>query len=1541
MTDTSLPPGTRERLAQLSPERRALVEQKLREMAAGARASVAPAPASETIPRRASGAEIPLTPGQELLWELDHAVPGVVAYNVPRVLSVRGPLDVSAWQRALDALVERHEALRTRFVGDGARARQQVAAAEAVPLEQVDLRAMPAEAREVEAQRLVVARTRVRFDLARDQLLRGAVIRLDEERWVILLVTHHIVCDEWSRNVTFRELTQLHGAYAAGRAPSLAPLPVQYGDYAVWQREAMESGDFAAQLRYWREELSQLPVLDLPTDRPRTSTPSFDGARRRHVMSPVLLAGLRTLARNHDATLNMVLLAAYFTVLARHSAQDDIVVGSPISARRLVELEGLIGYFPNALVLRSRLGDDPTFGDLVRRTRQTCLAAYEHQDVPLEKLALELRSAGQLGLAPLFNVWFVMQAPETETLALGEAVVEPLMTDFATAKFDVLFGASEKPDGLHVVLEYRTALFDAETIDRFFAHLQSVLTAAVANPAERVSRLPLLDADERALVLERWNATDTPMPADATLSSLVDAQMARTPDAVAVEDEACALTYAELDRAATALARRLRASGVGAGTRVGLCADRSVEMVVALIAIVRAGGAYVPFDPEYPRDRLAFMLEDADVAVLLAPTALAASLPAHAAPVFALDGVAEAPPKVSAPDWPAPSPEDAAYMIYTSGSTGRPKGALNAHRGIVNRLLWMQSAYQLTARDVVLQKTPFSFDVSVWEFFWPLLTGARLVMARPGGHRDTGYLASVMAARGVTVCHFVPSMLRAFLADPASASAVTLRDVMASGEALAPDLVAVFARVLPRARLHNLYGPTECAVDVSHWTCPASTTAPAVVPIGRPVANTQLYVLDAHGAPCPIGVPGELYLAGVQVGMGYHRRPELTAERFVPDPFAARATRARGARMYRTGDRARWRNDGTVEYLGRLDFQVKVRGFRIELGEIEATLTQAPGVRDAAVMAHTDADGDTRLVAYVVTDDEAAGGDADSVDRWAAVFDTTYASADPVTDVPEAGFNIAGWISSYDKRPIPASEMREWVDQTCARILEGRPQRVLELGVGTGLLLFPIAPHVAHFHGLDIAAAGLTAIQADPAFAAIADRVTLGVAAAHEIDALPAGSVDVVVINSVAQYFPDAAYLVQVIEKAARLLAPGGRIFIGDLRLLPLLGTLHNSVALFEAPDDLSVADLRARTQQRLWHESELIVDPGLFDALRLHLPRIARVRVEPKRGWAVNELTKFRADVILEFDEARGVRASAGAMTATSLDDVRSLLRGEPPVLRLADLVDKRLAADLRAEALVASAPAQQTVRELRAQLARDASDASIHPEALAALDEHYEVWLHWPASGTRGRFDAELRHRTRATLVTLPATPRSGAIAPWDEFVHHAQPDAFAPEKVGGFRAHLGLSLPDYMIPAQFVRLAALPLTPSGKVDRKQLVPPAVTRSARPFVEPRTVTEHTVASLWAEVLRTDRVGVDDGFLELGGHSLLAMRIVGRVRREFGVSVGLTGLMRGETVAQFAQGLDALRAAPAGEDADVDEFSLAPVSREAFKRSAGDGPAT
>ncbi|HEX7239303.1 MAG TPA: amino acid adenylation domain-containing protein, partial [Longimicrobiaceae bacterium] len=630
---------------------------------------------------------------------------------------------------------------------------------------------------------------------------------------------------------------------------------------------------------------------------------------------------------------------------------------------------GLIGFFVNMLPLRGRLDGEPGFVELLRRVREAALGAFSHQELPFERLVEELGTERSLTHTPVFQVTFSLErAPGRDGgLSLGGVELEPFGTGEGAAKFDLQLALLDGGEGaLAGSVAVRAALWEAETVERMVRHFEVLLGEVVASPERRLSEIALLRGAERAQVLETWNATRVDYPR-AGLHELVSAQAARTPDAVAVLFQDRTLTYAELEEGANRLAHHLRRLGVGPELRVGVCAERSAELVVALLAVLKAGGAYVPLDPSYPAERLAYLLEDSAPPVLLTQEHLLERLPAHAAQLLCLDR--------DAGRWAAESPrtpalrldpDHLAYVIYTSGSTGRPKGAMNAHRGIVNRLLWMQEEYGLTQDDVVLQKTPFSFDVSVWEFFWPLLAGARLVLAKPDGHRDPAYLRELIEREGVTTLHFVPPMLQAFLEAGEPGRCGSVRRVMCSGEALPYELTERFREALPGAELHNLYGPTEAAVDVTYWACEARERR--VVPIGRPVANTRVYVLDGAGGPVPPGVPGELYLGGVQVGRGYLGRTELTAERFVPDPFSAEP----GARLYRTGDRARWTTAGEVEYLGRTDFQVKVRGFRVELGEVEAVLLGHGSVREAVVTVREDAPGDRRLVAYVVPDERAA-----------------------------------------------------------------------------------------------------------------------------------------------------------------------------------------------------------------------------------------------------------------------------------------------------------------------------------------------------------------------------------------------------------------------------------------------------------------------------------------------------------------------------------------------------------------------------------------
>ena len=943
-------------IANLSPEEREFLLQRLRQK----RKNASP---TKIKPQSRDSHTFPLSFAQQRLWFLEQLEPGSPFYNQPAAVRLTGALNLAVLEQSFNEIVRRHEILRTTFFMVEGQPVQAIAPTLTLTLPVVDLQELPEVARREEVRRIVAEEARQPFNLAEGPLLRGTLLQLGEAEHILLFTTHHIICDGWSRGVLIRELAALYEVFSSGKPSPLPELPIQYADFAVWQRQWLQGEVLEAQLTYWKQQLAgSPPVLELPTDRPRPSVQTFQGATQSLMLPKDLTEALKDLSQQEDATLFMTLLAAFKTLLYRYTGQEDILVGTPIANRNRSEIERLIGFFVNTLVMRTDLGETPSFRELLSRVRKVALEAYARQDLPFEYLVDELQLERDLSHAPLFQVMFVFGNTPMSALELPDLTMSLLETDSGTAKFDLTLSMRENEQGLIGDLEYNTDLFDKSTIARMLTHFQTLLEGVVANPDQRLADLPLLTEAERQQLLVEWNDTQTDYPSEVCLHQLFEAQVERSPDAIAVVFEDQQLTYRELNQRANQLANYLQKLGVGPEVLVGICLERSLEMMVGLLGILKAGGAYVPLDPAYPQERLAFILEDAQLPVLLTQARLAETLPSHQTKEICLDTDWEAIASGQCKSNPIRSvtSNNIAYVIYTSGSTGKPKGVMNAHQGICNRLLWMQDAYQLTETDHVLQKTPFSFDVSVWEFFWPLLNGARLVVAQPAGHQDSTYLVKLIASQQITTLHFVPSMLQAFLEEEGIEVCDSLKRVICSGEALPFELQErFFARI--DAELHNLYGPTEAAIDVTFWHCgPWSDSS--TVPIGRPIANTQVYLLDAEGQPVPIGVPGELHIGGNQLARSYLNRPKLTAEKFIPNLFSTQP----GARLYKTGDLARYHLDGTIEYLDRIDHQVKVRGFRIELGEIEAMLAQHSQLLQTAVIAQEYQPGNKRLVGYVV-----------------------------------------------------------------------------------------------------------------------------------------------------------------------------------------------------------------------------------------------------------------------------------------------------------------------------------------------------------------------------------------------------------------------------------------------------------------------------------------------------------------------------------------------------------------------------------------------
>jgi amino acid adenylation domain-containing protein len=903
---------------------------------------------------------LPTSPGQESIWFHARMEPALPIYNSPFLLRLRGRLDVDALGRAIQAVVDRHETLRTTFAVRAGTLVQVVAERAAADLSVVDV----AEA-EAEAERLVLAEARRPFDLETGPLLHATLFRLGPERHELLLVAHHAVFDAWSLDVLLRELAALYGVCAAGRPSPLPALPIQYGDFAHWQRQQLGSPAVERQRAHWKRRLAGAPpLLELPADRPRPARQTLRGAQEHVALPPRLVEAVEALGREQGCTLFMTMLAAFHTLLYRCSRQPDVLVGLAVADRPRPETAGLIGFFVSTLVLRVDLSGVPTFRALLARVREAMLDALANRDLPFEALVAELNPERSLSHAPLYQVAFALRhaaARPGQWPDLDVRLAEPFT---GTSKYDLTLHLVEA-GGWTATALYNTDIFDSARIQRLLGHYRTLLESAVAGPDRSPEDLPILSAAERQQVVAAWNRTGRDFPGAVSVAQLVEAQVVRTPAAEAVCFEAERLTYRELNESANRLAHLLRSRGVRPDVLVGVCLERSLEMVVALLAVLKAGGAYVPLDPELPDARLRSMLGDAGVAAVLTRADLLARLrPGANVGVFCFDrdgGLLAAQPAHD-PE-PAGHPDNLVYVIYTSGSTGAPKGVSVTRRGAVNLMLALDERCPLEAGAAVFQKTPFGFDGSFWEFFLPLLKGGRTVLARPGGHRDARYLVRTVDRERIVLMHLVPAMLSAFAGELGGERCRSLRWLICAGEELPPAHVRNLHERAPWLEVHNVYGPTEVSIAATGHVCRPGDRAP----VGSPMANTRVYVLDERLEPVPVGVPGELCIGGVQVARGYLGQAALTAERFVPDPFGEA-----GGRLYRTGDLGSRLPDGELTYLDRIDRQVKIRGFRIEPGEIEAALQAHPAVAAAVVLADRTTTGERRLVGYVVPEGRAA-----------------------------------------------------------------------------------------------------------------------------------------------------------------------------------------------------------------------------------------------------------------------------------------------------------------------------------------------------------------------------------------------------------------------------------------------------------------------------------------------------------------------------------------------------------------------------------------
>jgi amino acid adenylation domain-containing protein len=1227
------------------------------------------------------------------------------------------------------------------------------------------------------------------------------------------------------------------------------------------------------------------------------------------------------LGERNGTTLYMTLLGVFGVLLSRYSGQEDVVVGSPIANRQDTALEEMIGFFVNSLVMRLRVKGEESFLELLKEVRRVALDAYRHQDVPFERVVEEISPQRRIDRSPLFQVVFVVQNTPTAALGLRELKIEPVSGGELRVRFDLEVHVWDKDgEGIGISWLYNRDLFDRWRMEQMAGHYLELLRGVLKDERRRVDSLPMLSESERLQVLYEWNATEADNLREKCVHELFEEQAARTPDLVGVMYEEQQLSYRELNERANQIGHYLRALGVGPEARVGILMDRSLEMVLGMMGILKAGGAYVPLDPAYPVERLRFIAEDARLRVLLTQRHLGGLLAIKDIAVETVEDI------LGRTDLPVSNsrayvaPDMAAYVIYTSGSTGRPKGVMVTHRGLSNFVLAMSQIFGLGAEEKWLAVTSISFDIAVLELLWPLTRGDQ-VLLQPRLYES---LSAIQGEGGIGLAsqdwagknlQCTPTLLKA-LHDlwGRGQEFPVLTKLLVGGEAFPPGLGQ---QVIGCAKegVFNMFGPTETTV----WsTFHRLSDGRESIPIGQPIINTQVYVLDAGMEPVPVGVRGELYIGGAGLARGYVDWAELTAERFVPNPFSAKE----GDRLYRTGDEVRWRRDGKLEFLGRSDFQVKIRGHRIELGEIEARLAEHPGVREAVVMAREDVPGEKRLVTYVVAE-TANGGwvqngkrediGAEQVAEWAATFDENYVGLGAVED---ATFNIVGWNSSYTGEAIGAEEMRGWVEGTVERIKALKPKRVWEIGCGTGLLLWRIAPECRYFLGTDVSQGALDFLHRHLDSERKWEHVVLERRAAHEFEGTKGQGegFDVVVLNSVVQYFPDIEYLTRVLEGAVQAVKGEGAVFVGDVRNYALLEAFQTSVQIYRAAESLSCEGLWMRVEKGVGEEEELVIAPEYFVALVERVRGVKRVEINLKRSRDRNELTCYRYDVVLHVGEACGeeeCRWVDWEGEGMRMERLREMLRGQrPEMLGVTGIPNARVEREVKAARKLRSGDRAGTVGKLREELDVDGgSGRGVEVEDLWELGEglEYEVEVRW--SGRGGEycdvlFQKQEEHKTeegeRETTekrrVRFPGEDSNQE--PPQKYANDPLWARLAEGLVRELRGWLGERLPDYMVPASYVRLHALPLTPGGKLDRHALpIPESNGRSSR---EARSEEEDVLCQIFAELLGLEKVGIDEDFFSLGGHSLLAVQLISRVRKLLGRNIPIRAIFEGPSVAQL-----------------------------------------
>jgi len=1439
----------------------------------------------------------PLSFAQDRLWFLEQLGVGS-AYNEAAAVTIRGPLNVDAITSSVGRLLERHEILRTRFLVESGQPRQIAGPAPECPLDLRDLSGAPGSFQQETVQRELQQSVSETFNLARGPLFRPVLFKLSDNEHVLLIVLHHIVTDGWSARLINREIAAGYDAASRGVVHTQNGAVVQYADFARRQRDGSMTETLQQQLAYWRGKLSGIETLQLPIDYARPAAASFRGSQYRFSFSSATSVQLTGHAREHGVTPFMFLLAAFQSFLHRLTGQKDIVVASPTAGRTNPQLNETIGFFVNTLLLRANFTEHVTFKELLRTTRLGILEALDNQDAPLEKLVAELQPERTLSRQPLFQVAFAWENFPKEPLQLRGLECVPLHVEQCTAKFDLTLHMRIQDGEFRGEFEYATDLFERATIERFGVLWQRLVDSILERPEQPIGTLSWLSDSDRSELLESFNDFHLEFRKDRLVHEIFEERVEALPDAIAVIDASRRLTYRELNSRANKLARFLKSKGVGPERLVGISLCRGVDLVVGLLGILKAGAAYVPVDPMMPAVRIREVISDADPILVITDSLMSHQMAQTAKEAIIIDV-----------DWPEIASHEShnlgddgedgrssrlAYVIYTSGSTGTPKGVMVEHRSLHNLVAWHSSTFGIIPGTRSSSMAGLGFDASTWEIWPSLCSGGQLLMAPHESSGDPQRLLQWWCEQELDISFLVtPLAERAYTSRMIN---LHVRKVLIGG-----DRLYAWPEAIPASQqLINNYGPTEATVVATSGRIASGER----IHIGRPIANTRIYILDAYQQPVPIGVAGEIFIGGEGVARGYLHRAERTRERFVPDPFRGDAK----SRMYKTGDLGRWRANGTIEFLGRNDNQVKIRGYRIELDEVTARLLGHASIKEAVVVSRGERVGETQLVAYVVPDHQEVNtaAERDSVSqsivaRWKTLYEDTYSGG-------AQGPSFVGWNSSETGQPIPESEMREWLGCTVQRIRDLKPQRVLEIGCGVGLLVEQLAPHCKAYVGTDVSASAVDRLKRWVSERHGFSHVALLQRSATEISDLKAQRFDTIILNSVVQYFPSVDYLVVVLTEAMKLLAQNGAIFVGDVRHFGLLHRFHSEVQFCKASPTAKLQSLRVTIDDAVAFDKELSIDPGFFQSLTRDFPRISAIYAQPRRGYAHNELSRYRYDVIVHTDPNRSVvEASKNIKWA----DVGSLAVLEERLaqrtwraIKLTEFPNSRLIRSAYVEQCMRTSADSVLVQEARRKLPHLTSN-SPELEELARLCSTYGYELQVSLADDGGLdhleaiiIDPLIKDHVYVERKVLKAT------GSYQTYANNPLASGLARDLIPRIREYMHEVLPSPMVPAVWVVLEKLPVSPSGKIDHRALpAPRGRSHDQGQYVPPRTRFEAILARVWAGLLGIDRVGAEDHFFQLGGHSLLIVQMREVLQKE-GLSVAMRDIYANPKLADLAGAL-------------------------------------